>query len=69
MYKFYVCLKIIFTNYLTVLVQCTIILIKQDYFRLTKFYLILKQLKEYIKISSAKFKSLRVSTVKSILNS
>ena len=66
MYKFYVCLKIIFTNYLTVLVQCTIILIKQDYFRLTKFYLILKQLKEYIKISSAKFKSLRVSTVKSI---
>ena len=66
MYKFYVCLKIIFTNYLTVLVQCTIILIKQDYFRLTKFYLILKQLKEYIKISSAKFKPLRVSTVKSI---
>ena len=69
MHKFYVCLETIFTNYLTVLVQCTIILIKQDYFRLTKFYLILKQLKEYIKISSAKFKSLRVSTVKSILNS
>ena len=66
MHKFYVCLETIFTNYLTVLVQCTIILIKQDYFRLTKFYLILKQLKEYIKISSAKFKPLRVSTVKSI---